>query len=517
VGNGTYIAFICLTATGMIIPFFMADPEKMIRTDGTKEKDVGSDDSSSQDAPAIYERPTGIKGIYYHPLTQTSMLGLVCFMCPGLFNAVNGLGGGGQINESTGANSNAALYATFGVCAFFAGSINNKLGPRLTLQLGATGYSLYIGSYLSLNIHPNSGGFVVGAGAILGLCAGLLWTAQGSLMLGYPTEVQKGRYIGVFWGIFNLGAVLGSAIAFAQNYHSSANQVGNGTYIAFICLTATGMIIPFFMADPEKMIRTDGTKVTTVRHPSWKSEFKGLYIALRFDPAILLLFPMFVASNYFYTWQFNDFNGALFNIRTRALNSLVYWSTQIFGAIAIGTLLDQGRFPRRVRAFSGWFVLLIMVFIVHIWGYQFQKGYTRETLPTTRIDFKDKGYAAHVWLYIFCGLLDSMWQTTAYWLMGAMSNDPAKLAYLTGFYKSIQSVGAAIVWKADGSNAPYMNIFVSTWVLLAAGLLFLLPMIHLRVKDQTNLEDEVIARMDDSGNIQSVEKVKQANHRAPGV
>lgn len=26
-----------------------------------------------------------------------------------------------------------------------------------------------------------------------------------------------------------------------------------------------------------------------------------------------------------------------------------------------------------------------------------------------------------------------MWQTTAYWIMGAMSNDPAKLANLTGF------------------------------------------------------------------------------------
>ena len=41
-----------------------------------------------------------------------------------------------------------------------------------------------------------------------------------------------------------------------------------------------------------------------------------------------------------------------------------------------------------------------------------------------------------MWLYIFCGLLDSMWQTTAYWLMGAMSNDPAKLAHFTGFCES---------------------------------------------------------------------------------
>lgn len=51
------------------------------------------------------------------------MLGFVCFMCPGLFNALNGLGGGGQVDATTSANANVALYATFAVLAFFAGSV----------------------------------------------------------------------------------------------------------------------------------------------------------------------------------------------------------------------------------------------------------------------------------------------------------------------------------------------------------------------------------------------------------
>ena len=53
------------------------------------------------------------------------------------------------------------------------------------------------------------------------------------------------------------------------------------------------------MADPKKMIRTDGTRVAFSRHPSWKSEIVGLWVALRTDPYILLLFPMFLASNWF--------------------------------------------------------------------------------------------------------------------------------------------------------------------------------------------------------------------------
>jgi hypothetical protein len=37
-----------------------------------------------------------------------------------------------------------------------------------------------------------------------------------------------------------------------------------------------------------------------------------------------------------------------------------------------------------------------------------------------------------------------------------------------------------------------MNIFVSTWALLAAGLVFALPMLHYRVKDHTELADEAV-------------------------
>lgn len=74
-----------------------------------------------------------------------------------------------------------------------------------------------------MNIHSNAGGFVIGAGAILGICAGLLWTAQGSIMLSYPTESQKGKYIGVFWAIFNLGGVIGASVAFGENFRSEAS------------------------------------------------------------------------------------------------------------------------------------------------------------------------------------------------------------------------------------------------------------------------------------------------------
>lgn len=60
--------------------------------------------------------------------------------------------------------------------------------------VGTLGYTLYIGSFLSYNFNKN-GDFVTAAGAILGACAGLLWSSHGSIMLSYPTEGEKGRYV----------------------------------------------------------------------------------------------------------------------------------------------------------------------------------------------------------------------------------------------------------------------------------------------------------------------------------
>ncbi|EJD55106.1 MFS general substrate transporter [Auricularia subglabra TFB-10046 SS5] len=470
-----------------------------------KTKSRSDDEATLNDFTVVtVERPTGWAGLYRNTFAQVIMLGFVCFMGPGLFNALNGLGGGGQFDSRTNANANTAVYASFAFFAFFAGTINNKLGSRLTLTLGSLGYSLYISSYLVFNMYPSASAFVIVSGTVLGLCAGMLWTAQGSLMLSYCTEDQKGLFIGLFWAIFNMGGVVGSGIAAAINHQNKENSVNNATYIGFLVLTAMGTFIPLFLADPRRMVRSDGTRVAAApRHPSWKIEFYSLWVALVTDPMILLLFPMFFASNYFYTWQFNNYNGALFNIRTRSINDVVYWFSQIIGSLAIGMVLDTRRLSRRARAFVGWGILLALVMVVHAWAYVFQLRYTRASTDADvdKMDVRDKGYPAHLMLYVFCALMDAMWQTTAYWMMGAMSNDPAKLAHFTGFYKSIQSAGGAVGWRIDAMKVPFMHILLSTWSLLVAGLIFALPMLYLRVKNHTEEEDEALVRLDDEGNL----------------
>jgi MFS family permease len=153
---------------------------------------------------------------YASPPSQLLIVSFVCFMCPGMFNALNGMGGGGLSDPKASNHANTALYSTFSVVGFFAGTFTNKLGIRTALCFGGIGYSVYIASFLSYN-HTANIGFTTFAGALLGVCAGILWCAQGAIMMSYPPEESKGRYISWFWMIFNMGAVIGSLVSQLYN------------------------------------------------------------------------------------------------------------------------------------------------------------------------------------------------------------------------------------------------------------------------------------------------------------
>ncbi|KAF7172955.1 hypothetical protein CNMCM5623_005099 [Aspergillus felis] len=423
------------------------------------------------------------------PEIQLILVSFVCFLCPGMFNAVSGLGGGGQVDQTDISNANTALYSTFAVVGFFAGSIANRIGLQLTLSFGGFGYFLYVASLLSYN-HNKNAGFLIFAGALLGVCAGLLWCAQGAVMMSYPRENEKGKFIAIFWVIFNLGGVIGSLIPLGQNMHSSAGTVNDGTYIAFMVLMAVGFVLAWFLSDSKYVVRKDGSRVISMKNPTWKSELLGLYETLRTDYYIVLFFPMFLASNWFYGYHFNSVNGAYFNIRTRSLNSLLYWLMQMVGAFVFGQLLDLKFLSRPMRAKLNWLILLIITMGVWGGGYAFQKQYTRATAKQD-VDFTSHGYVGPMFLYMFYGFYDAAFQTCAYWFMGSLSNNGRKLANFAGFYKGIQSAGAAGMWRLDAEKTPFMTEFASCWGLLVGSLLIASPIIFFKIKEHVDVEEDL--------------------------
>ncbi|KAG0296307.1 hypothetical protein BGZ98_001020 [Dissophora globulifera] len=417
------------------------------------------------------------------PLAQVIAVGFICFCCPGMFNALNSLGGGGQLDSKVGQNANVALYTCFAIFGLLSGAIHNKLGPKWTIFIGCSTYVLYAGSLLCYN-HTQAGAFTIVAGGLLGVGAGMLWTAQGAIMMAYPREKDKGKYIGYFWAIFNAGAVLGSVIAFAINFNvTEAQSLGDPTYIVFIVIMAIGTLIALSLAPPSSVTHSNGDHILIQKFPTWTGEIIAIF-KLFLDWRMIVLIPMFLSSNWFYSYQFSTVNGFYFSIRTQSLNNICYWFSQIGGSYAFARVLDYPGVNRRTRALWGLAIVTIAFVATWIGGIFFQKTYTIND-PKPNHDFSEgASYVGPLFLYIFYGLNDAAWQTFCYWLMGALSNDVTVLSRYAGFYKCIQSCGAAISWRINAIGTPFMTELIICFALLGAsipGALFL----SLRIKDHS--------------------------------
>ncbi|PAN36878.1 hypothetical protein PAHAL_7G007900 [Panicum hallii] len=444
-----------------------------------QQPQVDVEGQSSSPAPA---KPGLLR--FNSPLAQVCLIGLVCFCLPGMYNALNGLGGGGQVDHTAADNANTALYACFAVFGVLGGAIHNLLGPRTTLFLGSLTYPLYVAAFLNYNHRPGSQVFPVIAGALLGVGAGFLWAAQGAIMTSYPPPNLRGTYISLFWCLFSLGSVLGGLLPLSLNYRrgSKVASVNDGTYIAFMTMMLVGVALTLLFLPPHKIVRDDGSRATGVTYSSAATE-AGEVLRLFADWKMLLVLVPAWGSNFFYTYQFNNVNGLLFTLRTKGLNNVVYWGAQMLGSVGLGYLLDFGFASRRKRGLVG--VAVFAVLGTAIWGGGFvnQLRYTDGKWPDL-IDFKDgRRYAGPFLLYCSYGLLDAMFQSLIYWIIGALTNDSQVLSRYAGFYKGVQSAGAAVSWQVDFHKTPLMAQLIVNWGLITVSYPLLALLVFLAVKD----------------------------------
>jgi hypothetical protein len=214
---------------------------------------------------------------------------------------------------------------------------------------------------------------------------------------------------------------------------------------------------------------------------------------------MILLSTLFFGSNFFYTYVFNGVNGFIFTLRTRGLNSALYWASQMVGAIVIGRLLDNSSKPTKKRAMSGLIIISVFVNVVYMLGcyleYGFLAGYNKANplKPSNLVDFRDgSNYWFPATLYVLYGLGDAMIQAYSYWLMGAIAGDNAALcAKYSGFYKSLQSLGGCISYSLDMEwwGIPYVYQFWCCWVIFIAAI----PTTFMAVKNLPEEEEAVKA------------------------
>ncbi|KAL2838270.1 major facilitator superfamily domain-containing protein [Aspergillus pseudoustus] len=441
------------------------------------------------DATASPVKPGLLNRVAHDPWFQIALISFISFCNPGMYNALTGMGGSGQVDGTVAANSNVATHAcTAGVALIFVGALYKYIGPRLSLLLGGWTYALYAGSLLNFN-RTGNGAFVIAAGALLGIGAAFFWVAQGTIMVTYSTDRTRGRAIGLFWVTFNLGATIGSLISFRLNYTSQSGTVTDSTYVAYVVVMLFGWALSALVCSTDRL----SARYTGEREPAQPGSFsqrRGLLgnnwsglratavqtLRIITDWRIACLYPMFYNANVFYSYQQNVVNGGSFDLRTRALNGALYWIAQMVGGLLMGLTLDLQHVDRRHRAVIGWTVLFVTGMAIWGGGYAFQKQIDHDGGSPLKLDFKDGSrYLGPMFLYFFYGAYDSFWQAYCYWIIGAQSHSPTVNAVVVGAYSALKPAGGAMAWRINAEKVSGMTQFAMNWGLSIGSLLVAIP------------------------------------------
>jgi hypothetical protein len=248
----------------------------------------------------------------------------------------------------------------------------------------------------------------------------------------------------------------------------------------------------FAIIKTENVVRSDKSTVAIVDPPtSWNSAIVKFFQRLRSDPYIIAIFPMLFVSNFYLPYQFNDVNLANFNIRTRALNVIIFYTAGIPGAYLAGLLLDLRFLSRRFRARVA--IVTLLALFMAMWGgaYAWQRGVTREETnsPTYKlIDCTSKKYIGPIFLFFAFGFVHFVFQNCIYWFLAALadSSSTAAPADFAGFFKSLQAVGAACAWRVSNAELPFMVDLAVSWGLVVCSIVVAAPVLMAKIKNDVN-------------------------------
>jgi MFS family permease len=121
----------------------------------------------------------------------------VSFTAPGMWDALGGLGAGGAAEPYAVSAANALVYGLFSVVCVAAGAINNRIGFKYGLALGAIGYPLYGAGLYTNNVSANTWFLLLGS-ALCGISAGFFWAAEAAIIIGYPSPGDRAFYLAIW-------------------------------------------------------------------------------------------------------------------------------------------------------------------------------------------------------------------------------------------------------------------------------------------------------------------------------
>ena len=232
---------------------------------------------------------------YRTPTVQAATLGIVFFWVFAAYTTVQ-FYSASTYGPELAADCVSAVYLTFTLTCLVSPGIINKFGCRVSMFVGVLGYANLV---LASLIYFQHGGenvrwarrLVVAGGAILGIGASMLWTAQGRLILQYASKAEElesnksfqmennssigncnyeksnnpsmsrtrsytGSLMSIFWAIFQCSSLVGGSISFV--YYNQKPEGSTSLYTLFLGFILIGAIFSQFLLPP-CMLRSKDT------------------------------------------------------------------------------------------------------------------------------------------------------------------------------------------------------------------------------------------------------------------
>ncbi|KAL2001139.1 hypothetical protein VTN02DRAFT_2185 [Thermoascus thermophilus] len=368
------------------------------------------------------------------------VIGGVGFVAPGLWNAMNALGAGGAQKPYLVNAANALVFGLMGFLCLFGGPISNRIGLSWTLFLGAVGYPVYSAGLYTNNRFGNVW-FVLLGSVACGISAGLFWASEGAIAMGYPEPSKRGKYMNIWLWFRTGGPLVGGAIVLGLNHSAEAakkGSVGYQTYLIFIALQCLAAPLALCLSPPEKVQRSDGSKVKIIVEKSLTAEFGALW-RLSKKKQVLLLLPVFWAA-YFNQYSGN-FQTYYFGVRARALIGFVTNFATLLSSWLISLFLDYKGLAVKKRIVYSFFYVIFLHLVAWIYGWVIQEKYTAN--PPS-YDWVDKGFTEGFFVLLLWEFARQSLQNWLYYLISTMTDNISELARLSGILRGQESFAQAV-------------------------------------------------------------------------
>ncbi|GAD98575.1 hypothetical protein AOR_1_578194 [Paecilomyces variotii No. 5] len=386
---------------------------------------------------------------YRTTIFNVSIVAICAFIAPGLWAAMNGLGGAGSADPYYVNAANSVIFCLQLLVCIFGSALIAKIGLKWAFVFGMIGFPIYASS-VYCNIKYNNTWYIMLACVIDGVSSGIFWLTEGAIVLAYPEKHKRGKYLAFWLASRIVGQMVGGAVTLGVNAgNRHKGHISVQTYLIFISIQALGPFVAALLSSPEKVQRSDQSKVIVNLPRNLKTELVAMW-KLLCRKEIILLLPM-IFQSVFSEAFFSTYNATYFTVRSRALASLVASSCVIVANFMLGFFLDWRKPTLNARAITAFVLIYSFELSLYIYAMVVTKDYEGRAIRPV-FDWTDDGFGQGVCVYILMLVGFNLMYDYLYWLIGTVNRDGGDIIRLSAVIRGVESAGQAISYGINSIN-----------------------------------------------------------------